>query len=79
MENALAVHSFPNMGHVFSFKLPIDKFIGDSVLDGSRTKIVYTSPFTTKISVCDVWAKRKEIKPREIKKSTNMLSIGSAG
>ncbi|KAF9555734.1 WD40 repeat-like protein [Agrocybe pediades] len=75
--NALAVHSFPSMGHVFLYRLPIDKPVGDSVLDGTGTKIVYTTPATSKISVCDVWAKRKERK--EIKRSPSILSISSVG
>ena len=61
---SLSVHSLPSQRHVALFRLPhgLADAIGDSVLDATGTKIIFATPSTRKIDVCDVWAKRKVIK-----------------
>ncbi|GLB44511.1 putative WD40 repeats [Lyophyllum shimeji] len=61
MENSIAVHSYPSLRHVTTFALT-DKPIGSSVLNAGGTKIILAVPEDGKINVCDVWAKRKELK-----------------
>ncbi|KAG5636011.1 hypothetical protein H0H81_009391 [Sphagnurus paluster] len=61
MENSIAVHSYPALRHVTTFALA-GKPIGSSVLNSTGTKIIVAVPDDGKISVCDVWAKRKEVK-----------------
>ncbi|KDR78274.1 hypothetical protein GALMADRAFT_119293 [Galerina marginata CBS 339.88] len=73
-ENALVVHSFPSLRHVTTFRLSIERGIGDTVLDGTGTKIIFATPSDGKISVSDVWAKQKEVK-RE--RQWSMLSLNS--
>ncbi|KAF8064304.1 WD40 repeat-like protein [Lyophyllum atratum] len=61
MDNSIAVHSYPSLRHVTTFLLN-NKPIGSSVLNAGGTKIVLAVPEDGKINVCDVWAKRKELK-----------------
>ncbi|KAF8970683.1 WD40-repeat-containing domain protein [Flammula alnicola] len=63
-QNALVVHSFPSLRYVTTHRLPDEQEgpIGDSVLDGSGTKVIFATPSHRKIDVCDVWSKRKEVK-----------------
>ncbi|KAG5641711.1 hypothetical protein DXG03_004398 [Asterophora parasitica] len=61
MENSIAVHSYPSLRHVTTYPL-LNKPISSSVLNAGGTKIVLAVPDEGKISVCDVWAKRKELK-----------------
>ncbi|KAG6910392.1 hypothetical protein DXG01_011107 [Tephrocybe rancida] len=62
MDNSIAVHSYPSLRHVTKLNLTEDKAIGGSVLNAGGTKIVVAVPDDAKMNVCDVWAKRKEIK-----------------
>ncbi|KJA24956.1 hypothetical protein HYPSUDRAFT_38340 [Hypholoma sublateritium FD-334 SS-4] len=61
---SLSVHSLPSLRHVALFRLPhaVADAIGDNVLDATGTKVIFATPSTRKIDVCDVWAKRKVIK-----------------
>lgn len=61
---SLSVHSLPSLRHVALFRLPhaVADSVGDSVLDATGTKIIFVTPSSRKIDVCDVWAKRKVIK-----------------
>ena len=61
MANSLTVHSC-QLRHVATMKTASDKPICDSVLNSTGMKVIFTVPDEGKISVYDVWAKRKEIK-----------------
>ncbi|KAF8181082.1 hypothetical protein BJ912DRAFT_980291 [Pholiota molesta] len=52
--NAIAVHSFPSLRDVTTYSLPGAQLgaIGDSVLDGTGTKLIFATPSTNKIDVC---------------------------
>ncbi|KAG6833388.1 hypothetical protein H0H87_007373 [Tephrocybe sp. NHM501043] len=62
MDNVIAVHSYPSLRHVTKLSLPENKAIGRSLLNAGGTRIVVAVPEDGKMSVCDVWAKRKEVK-----------------
>lgn len=59
--NAIVIHSYPSLRHVTTFTLA-EKPIGNSVLNANGTKAILAVPDDGKISVCDVWSKRKELK-----------------
>ncbi|KAF8229458.1 WD40 repeat-like protein [Tricholoma matsutake] len=59
--NSIAVHSYPSLRHVTTLDV-VDKPIGCSVLSANGTRLVLAVPEEGKVSVCDVWAKRKEVK-----------------
>ncbi|KAF8628564.1 hypothetical protein AX17_005960 [Amanita inopinata Kibby_2008] len=61
VSNSIAVHSYPSLRHVTSFNVA-EKPLGVSVLNAHGTKIVLSLPEDSKLNVCDVWSKRKEIK-----------------
>lgn len=76
-ENALVVHQFPLLQRVVTFRFPMERAIGDSVLDSSGTKIIYATPSDGMVNVSDVWSKRKEVK-KELKRTTSLISLTSA-
>ncbi|KAF9006025.1 WD40-repeat-containing domain protein [Cyathus striatus] len=59
--NSIAVHSYPSLRHVTTMSI-CAKPLGESVLNAHGTKIVFSVPEESKLNVCDVWSKRKEIK-----------------
>lgn len=63
-ENGMAVHSLPTLRHVMNYDLPEGQkgMIGDSLVDSTGTRLIFATPGFNKIDVCDVWAKRKELR-----------------
>ncbi|PFH48846.1 hypothetical protein AMATHDRAFT_64526 [Amanita thiersii Skay4041] len=61
VSNSIAVHTYPSLRHITTLNVA-QKPIGVSVLNAHGTKIVLSLPDDTKLSVCDAWSKRKEIK-----------------
>ncbi|KAF9484166.1 WD40 repeat-like protein [Pholiota conissans] len=67
VENSITIHMHPSMRHGLTYHLPGEQTapIGDSVLDGTGTKLIVAVPSTNKIEVCTAWAKRKELKKQQ--------------
>jgi cell division cycle protein 20 (cofactor of APC complex) len=61
MANSVSVHT-ASLRHVTTLKSPSNKPIGDSVLNSTRMKVVFTVPYEGKINIYDAWAKRKELR-----------------
>lgn len=66
------MHSFPSLRCVETLNV-VDKAIGGGVMAPSGTKIVLAVPEDNKLHVCDVWAKRKELKRQPSFMSSSMI------
>lgn len=61
MANSVSVHT-ASLRHVTTLKSPSNKPIGDSVLNSTKMKVIFTVPSEGKINIYDTWGKRKELR-----------------
>jgi len=61
MANSISVHS-ASLRHIKTLNMASNRPIGDSVLNSTGMKVIFTIPDEGKINIYDAWAKRKELK-----------------
>ena len=64
-ERSVTVFTYPSLTYASHVRVLSHNYaIGDSILNGAGTKLLFATPEDGKINVCDVWSKRKETKKR---------------